>query len=155
MRSDIPRHILMEEFSKAMAYEGIIVNADDVPRLMDIYMRIVIESSESSDITIRPSFGLDIVVDGTQHADFREMNDTDIENPKNYIRDAFESVNRSFGVRCDAEEAFSIFFWNADKGKANIIFAVDMEHASVEDACSYIKQYMDIYFQIRIHDIHQ
>ena len=67
----------------------------------------------------------------------------DEKNPKNYIRDAFESVNRSFGVRCDAEEAFSIFFWNADKGKANIIFAVDMEHASVEDACSYIKHYME------------
>ena len=65
------------------------------------------------------------------------------KNPRNYIRAAFESVNRSFGVRCDAKEAFSIFFWNADKGKANIIFAVDMEHASVEDACSYIKQYME------------
>lgn len=34
----------------------------------------------------------------------------DEKNPKNYIREAFEGVNRSLGVRCYEEEAFSIFF---------------------------------------------
>ena len=70
------------------------------------------------------------------------------KNPKNYIRDAFASVNRNLGVRCDDEEVFSIFFWTADKGKANIIFAVDIEHASVEDACAYIKQYMEEHYDV-------
>ena len=68
---------------------------------------------------------------------------SDEKNPKNYIRESFESLNRSLGVKCDDKEAFSIFFWNADKGKGNIIFSVNMEYASVQDACSYIKQYME------------
>jgi len=85
----------------------------------------------------------------------KEDNDTrslfapaDEKNPKNYIRDAFESVNRGLGVRCDEEEAFSIFFWNAEKGKANIIFSVDMEHGSVEDAVTYMKAYMEDNYDI-------
>ena len=41
----------------------------------------------------------------------------DEKNPKNYIREAFESVNRSFGVMCDAKEAFSIFFSSASANK--------------------------------------
>lgn len=96
MRSDIPRHILMEEFSKAMAYQGIVVDPDDVLKLMDVYMRIIINSFPG--VPIDTSHGLNIVIDGTQHADFREMNDGDIENLKNYIRSLNESADNDFYV---------------------------------------------------------
>ena len=45
----------------------------------------------------------------------------DEKNPKNFIRGAFEGLNKSLGVRCDAKEAYSIFFWEAEKGKANLL----------------------------------
>ena len=72
----------------------------------------------------------------------------DEKNPKSFIRDSFESVNRNLGVRCDMEEAFSIFFWNAEKGKANIIFSVDMELADTDDAIRYLKSYMEENYDI-------
>ena len=72
----------------------------------------------------------------------------DEKNPKNYIRDAFEGVNRNLGVKCDEQEAFSIFFWNAEKGKANVIFSVDMEVANTEDAVFFLKTYMEENYDI-------
>lgn len=72
----------------------------------------------------------------------------DEQNPKNFICEAFEQVNKAFGVRCDEKGAFSVFFWNAEKGKANIIFAVDMHLANVEDAISFIKVYMEEHYDI-------
>ena len=67
----------------------------------------------------------------------------DEKNPKSFIRGAFEGINKSLGVRCDAKEAYSIFFWEAEKGKASVIFSVDMDKANVETAISYIKDYLE------------
>ena len=67
----------------------------------------------------------------------------DEKNPKSFIRGAFEGLNKSLGVRCDAKEAYSIFFWEAEKGKASVIFSVDMDKANVETAISYIKDYLE------------
>ena len=67
----------------------------------------------------------------------------DEKNPKSFIRVAFEGINKSLGVRCDAKEAYSIFFWEAEKGKASVIFSVDMDKANVESAISYIKDYLE------------
>ena len=67
----------------------------------------------------------------------------DEKNPKSFIRVAFEGINKSLGVRCDAKEAYSIFFWEAEKGKASVIFSVDMDKANVETAISYIKDYLE------------
>lgn len=51
---------------------------------------------------------------------------TEEKNPKKYIKDAFENINTNLGVKCDRDEAFSIFFWEAEKGKA-IDFKCKME----------------------------
>ena len=67
----------------------------------------------------------------------------DEKNPKSFIRVAFEGINKSLGVRCDIKEAYSIFFWEAEKGKASVIFSVDMDKANVETAISYIKDYLE------------
>ena len=67
----------------------------------------------------------------------------DEKNPKSFIRGAFEGLNKSLGVRCDIKEAYSIFFWEAEKGKASVIFSVDMDKANVETAISYIKDYLE------------
>lgn len=67
----------------------------------------------------------------------------DEKNPKNFIRGAFEGLNKSLGVRCDAKEAYSIFFWEAEKGKASVIFSIDMDKANVDSAISYIKDYLE------------
>ena len=67
----------------------------------------------------------------------------DEKNPKSFIRVAFEGINKSLGVRCDAKEAYSIFFWEAEKGKASIIFSVDMDKANMDSAISYIKDYLE------------
>ena len=67
----------------------------------------------------------------------------DEKNPKSFIRVAFEGINKSLGVRCDAKEAYSIFFWEAEKGKASVIFSVDMDKANMDSAISYIKDYLE------------
>ena len=67
----------------------------------------------------------------------------DEKNPKSFIRGAFEGLNKSLGVRCDAKEAYSIFFWEAEKGKASVIFSVDMDKANMDSAISYIKDYLE------------
>lgn len=67
----------------------------------------------------------------------------DEKNPKSFIRGAFEGINKSLGVRCDAKEAYSIFFWEAEKGKASVIFSVDMDKANVDSAMLYIKDYLE------------
>lgn len=67
----------------------------------------------------------------------------DEKNPKNFIRGAFEGLNKSLGVRCDAKEAYSVFFWEAEKGKASVIFSIDMDKADVDSAISYIKDYLE------------
>lgn len=68
---------------------------------------------------------------------------TDEKNPKSFIRGAFEGLNKSLGVRCDVKEAYSIFFWEAEKGKASVIFSVDMDKANVDSAILYIKDYLE------------
>ena len=67
----------------------------------------------------------------------------DEKNPKSFIRVAFEGINKSLGVRCDIKEAYSIFFWEAEKGKASVIFSVDMDKANMDSAISYIKDYLE------------
>ena len=67
----------------------------------------------------------------------------DEKNPKSFIRVAFEGINKSLGVRCDAKEAYSIFFWEAEKGKASVIFSVDMDKANVDSAILYIRDYLE------------
>ena len=67
----------------------------------------------------------------------------DEKNPKSFIRGAFEGLNKSLGVRCDAKEAYSIFFWEAEKGKASVIFSVDMDKANVDSAILYIRDYLE------------
>ena len=67
----------------------------------------------------------------------------DEKNPKSFIRVAFEGINKSLGVRCDAKEAYSIFFWEAEKGKASVIFSVDMDKANMDSAILYIKDYLE------------
>lgn len=67
----------------------------------------------------------------------------DEKNPKSFIRVAFEGLNKSLGVRCDIKEAYSIFFWEAEKGKASVIFSVDMDKANMDSAISYIKDYLE------------
>ena len=67
----------------------------------------------------------------------------DEKNPKSFIRGAFEGINKSLGVRCDAKEAYSIFFWEAEKGKASVIFSVDMDKANVDSAILYIRDYLE------------
>lgn len=67
----------------------------------------------------------------------------DEKNPKSFIRGAFEGLNKSLGVRCDAKEAYSIFFWEAEKGKASVIFSVDMDKANADSAILYIKDYLE------------
>ena len=67
----------------------------------------------------------------------------DEKNPKSFTRVAFEGINKSLGVRCDAKEAYSIFFWEAEKGKASVIFSVDMDKANMDSAISYIKDYLE------------
>ncbi len=85
----------------------------------------------------------------------KEVNETrslfapaDEKDKKYYLREAFEGVNRNLGVRCDENEAYSIFFWHAEKGKANIIFSIDMKLAGIDDAVSYIKSYMEENYDI-------
>ena len=67
----------------------------------------------------------------------------DEKNPKSFIRGAFEGINKSLGVRCDIKEAYSIFFWEAEKGKASVIFSVDMDKANVDSAILYIRDYLE------------
>ena len=67
----------------------------------------------------------------------------DEKNPKSFIRVAFEGINKSLGVRCDIKEAYSIFFWEAEKGKASVIFSVDMDKANVDSAILYIRDYLE------------
>ena len=67
----------------------------------------------------------------------------DEKNPKSFIRGAFEGLNKSLGVRCDIKEAYSIFFWEAEKGKASVIFSVDMDKANVDSAILYIRDYLE------------
>ena len=67
----------------------------------------------------------------------------DEKNSKSFIRGAFEGINKSLGVRCDAKEAYSIFFWEAEKGKASVIFSVDMDKANVDSAILYIRDYLE------------
>ena len=67
----------------------------------------------------------------------------DEKNPKSFIRVAFEGINKSLGVRCDIKEAYSIFFWEAEKGKASVIFSVDMDKANMDSAIPYIKDYLE------------
>ena len=67
----------------------------------------------------------------------------DEKNPKSFIRVAFEGINKSLGVRCDAKEAYSIFFWEAEKGKASVVFSVDMDKANVDSAILYIRDYLE------------
>lgn len=71
------------------------------------------------------------------------------QHEDNFIKSAFEEINRNLGVKCDDNEAFSIFFWSAGKGKANLIFSVDMEKANVEDAIIYIKSYMEENYDVK------
>ena len=67
----------------------------------------------------------------------------DEKNPKSFIRVAFEGINKSLGVRCDIKEAYSIFFWEAEKGKASVVFSVDMDKANVDSAILYIRDYLE------------
>lgn len=67
----------------------------------------------------------------------------DEKNPKCFIRDVFAEVNNKLGVKCDMKEAYSIFFWEAESGKANIIFSVDMEISNEEEAMNYLKWFME------------
>ena len=67
----------------------------------------------------------------------------DEKNPKSFIRGAFEGINKSLGVRCDIKEAYSIFFWEAEKGKASVIFSVDMDKANADSAILYIRDYLE------------
>lgn len=62
---------------------------------------------------------------------------------KRWIRDTFEEVNNNLGVRCDMKEALSFFIWEAQKGQANIIFSVETNISSVEEAKNYIKNFFE------------
>lgn len=68
---------------------------------------------------------------------------TEVKNEKQFIKEAFNSLNSSLGVRCDDEEAFNIFFWEAENGKANVMFSVDMDKADLAEGISYIKNYLE------------
>ena len=63
---------------------------------------------------------------------------TEETNPKKYIKDAFENMNTNLGVKCDRDEAFSIFFWEAEKGKARggVLF-IDEAYSLVDDSNSF------------------
>lgn len=65
------------------------------------------------------------------------------KNVKHFIRDAFSNINSSLGVGCDDGEAFNIFFWEADSGRAGVIFSVDMDKADVDEAASYIRNHLE------------
>lgn len=67
----------------------------------------------------------------------------DEKNKKLFIRETFSNLNNSLGVRCDVKEAFNIFFWEAEMGRANVMFSVDMDKADMDAAVSYIKNYLE------------
>lgn len=68
--------------------------------------------------------------------------EADEKNPKGYIRDTFFEVNKNLGIRCDDREAYSIYFWEAEKGKAKLIFAVNMDISDVDGAINYIRRFL-------------
>ena len=67
----------------------------------------------------------------------------DTKNTKQFFKDVYGSINNSLGVNCDERGAFSIFFWEAENGRANVIFSVDMGKADKDEAISYIKNYLE------------
>ncbi len=68
---------------------------------------------------------------------------TEEKNVNRFIKEVFSTLNSSLGVNCDLRDAFSIFFWEAENGKANVMFSVDMDKADVDAAVSYIKNYLE------------
>ena len=72
----------------------------------------------------------------------------DTKNTKQFFKDVYGSINNSLGVNCDERGAFSIFFWEAENGRANVIFSVDMGKADKDEAISYIKNYLEENYDI-------
>ncbi len=72
----------------------------------------------------------------------------DCENPKSFIKEAFLNANNSLGVRCDEKEAFSIFFYEAEVGDAQVIYAVDHEKSDRNEAEKYIVDFLKERFDI-------
>lgn len=65
------------------------------------------------------------------------------EKPKNFIKDAFFEANKSLGVRCDEKEAYSLLFYDAAKGKADVIFAVDTDKGDKHGAEQFIVSFLE------------
>lgn len=70
------------------------------------------------------------------------------EKPKSFFKEAFLSANNSLGVRCDQKEAFSVFFYEAEKGDAQVIYAVDNEKSDRNEAEKYIVDFLKDRFDI-------
>jgi len=64
------------------------------------------------------------------------------KNPKAYVREAFFEMNKKLGIRCDEKEAYSVYFWEGEQGKAKIIFAVNMDIEDEDGAVSFIKSFL-------------
>ncbi len=74
--------------------------------------------------------------------------DKEEKNPIGYVREAFCNMNRKLGVRCDEQGAFSIFFWDGEKGKAKVIFAVNMDLADASGAINFITAFLSKNYDI-------
>lgn len=70
------------------------------------------------------------------------------ENEKRWYREIAHDINAELGIRCDNDEAFSVFIWDVRFGEIHIIFAVDTDKADLEAAQKYIENYFEENFDV-------
>lgn len=63
------------------------------------------------------------------------------EKSRNFYQELTRDINEELGVRCDDEEAFSIFAWDARDGEMKIIYAVDTDKMCADDCINYVEAF--------------